>query len=64
VALSLPNAGGRYLFGIQNLGNKVTMNSTLIINRTLYTPEEYHYLKELYNRVIQVQEADWIFKKK
>jgi len=64
VALGLPNAGGRYLFGVQNTGNKVSVNNVLNINRTLYTAEEYHYLKELYNRVIQVQNSDLVFKRK
>ncbi len=64
VALSLPNSGGRYLFGVQNVGNKIIMNNSLSINRTVYTSDEYHYLKELYNRVVQVQESDWVFKRK
>lgn len=64
VAISLPNSGGRFLFGVQNLGNKITMNNTFTINRTVYSSEEYHFLKEFYNRMIQVQESDWVFKKK
>lgn len=63
-ALVLPNGGGRYLFGIQNVGNKVMINSVLNISKPLYSSEEYHYLKELYNRMIQVQNSDLVFKRK
>jgi hypothetical protein len=63
-ALSLPNAGGRYLFSIQTLGNKIVMNNILNINRTMYTSNEYQYLKELYNRMIQIQSADLVFQRK
>lgn len=63
-ALVLPNGGGRYLFGIQNLGNKVMVNSLLNISKPLYSSEEYHYLKELYSRMIQVQNSDLVFKRK
>lgn len=63
-ALVLPNGGGRYLFGIQNLGNKVLISSLLNISKPLYSSEEYHYLKELYNRMIQVQNSDLMFKRK
>jgi hypothetical protein len=63
-ALSLPNTGGRYLFSIQTLGNKIVMNNILNINRTMYTSDEYQYLKELYNRMIQIQSADLVFQRK
>ena len=63
-ALVLPNGGGRYLFGIQNIGNKVVINSLLNISKPLYSSDEYHYLKELYNRIIQVQNSDLVFKRK
>ena len=63
-ALVLPNGGGRYLFGIQNVGNKVMINSLLNISKPLYSSDEYHYLKELYSRMIQVQNSDLVFKRK
>jgi hypothetical protein len=64
VALSLPNAGGRFLFGTQSLANKITMSNNLTVTRTVYSSQEYHYLKELYNRMVQVQESDWVFKRR
>lgn len=64
VGLALPNAGGRYIFDIRNQGNLLTMQSSLLISKTVFTSEEYHYLKEIFNRVIAAQHADLVFVKK
>ena len=63
VALSLPNAGGRYLQEIQNPGQKVTLTSSLVIGKTVYTSAEYHFLRELYNRMIAAQNTNVVFEK-
>jgi hypothetical protein len=63
-ALSLPNASGRYLFEVQNSGNRLTANSSFSINKSIFTSAEYKYVKELYSRIIQVENGDLIFKKK
>jgi hypothetical protein len=64
VALALPNNGGRYIYDVQLVGNKISMNHSLQISKTVFTSTEYHYLKELFNRVIQVQQADLVFTRK
>ena len=64
VGLSLPNQGGRFLFEAQNIGNKLSFNNSLSIRKTVYTSGEYHYLKELFARILQLQQSDLIFKKK
>jgi hypothetical protein len=64
VALSLPNSGGRFMLESQLIGNKLVMNNVLTINRTVFLSQEYHYLKELYSRIIQAQNEDLIFRKK
>jgi len=64
VGLALPDAGGRYLFNVQNNGNTLTMNSSLLISKTLFTSNEYHFLKELFARVVATQQTDLLFKKK
>lgn len=64
VGLALPNNGGRYIFDVQQIGNRFTMNHSLQISKTIFTSEEYHYLKELFNRVIQVQQADLVFERR
>lgn len=64
VGLALPNGGGRFLCQAQNLGNKLSMNNSLSIKKTIYSSDEYHYLKELFNRIIQIQNGELIFRKK
>jgi hypothetical protein len=64
IALGLPNSGGRYVFEVQNLGNRVIMNSALSINKTVFSSTEYRYLKELLATIIQVENGEFVFKKK
>jgi len=64
VGLVLPDAGGRYMYSVQNVGHTLTINSSFTINKTVFTSLEYHFLRELYDRVVAVQKADLVFKKK
>jgi hypothetical protein len=64
VAVSLPDNGGRYLFSVQNVGNKIILNSLLTLNKAIYTSEEYPYLKELINKVVQSYQSSLVFNKK
>lgn len=63
LALALPNEGGRYLLSTTVKDGKLLISSSLNINRILYTSEEYHFLKELFNRIVQAQNTDIIFEK-
>ena len=64
VALALPNNGGRYLYDVQQMNNRLMLNHSLQISKTIFTATEYHYLKELFNHVIQVQRLDLVFTRK
>jgi hypothetical protein len=64
VGLALPNSGGRFLLDSKNESNRLVINSQLIISRTIFSSQEYHFLKELFNRIIQVQNTDLLFKVK
>ncbi len=64
LSLSLPNSGGRYILETKNIDNKLTMNNFLSINKTVFSSAEYHYLKELFSRILQVQNGELIFQKK
>ena len=64
VGLSLPNSGGRFLFEAQNTGNRLSLSNSLSIQKSVYSSTEYHYLKELFDRILQVQNVQLIFKKK
>jgi hypothetical protein len=62
--LTLPNAGGRYIYDVLNVGNKLSLNTSLSINKTTFSSTEYHYLKELFTQIIQMENADLIFRRK
>jgi len=62
--IALPNKGGRFLSNITVLGNTFQFSESTQLDKAIYQPEEYHYLKELYNQILQLQKTDIIFKKK
>jgi hypothetical protein len=64
VALALPNGGGKYMFNVQQIGNRLSITSILSLNRALYSPAEYHHLKELFNRVVQAYKSTIILSRK
>ena len=64
VGLALPNSGGRFTFEANSAGDRLALNSSLSIRKTIFSSTEYHYLKELFSRILQVQNGDIIFKKK
>lgn len=64
VGLSLPNGGGRFIVNASDTGEKLSLSSSMIIRRTTYTSTEYHYLKELFNNIIQVQNGELILRRK
>jgi hypothetical protein len=64
MALSLPNGGGRYLFSVSQLGNKLSIISNLTLTHAIYSPAEYFNLREFYSRLIQAQQSQVVLKKK
>lgn len=64
LGLALPDAGGRYVFNVQQNGKLLTISSSLLIGKTVFSSNEYHYLKELFDRVVATQQTHLLFKKK
>ena len=64
VGLILPQNGGRFIFEIQNAANRLSINSSLLIAKPVFSSQEYHYLKELFNNVVATQQTELVFKKK
>ena len=62
--LNLPGNGGRYMFSVNNVGNKIMMTSVLTLNKAIYTSGEYPYLKELLSKVSQSYQTSLVFQKK
>lgn len=63
-ALVLPQNGGRYLFNVTNPSNKISMTSIINLSKVVYSSVEYHNLKELFNRIIDTQQSQIVFKKR
>jgi transglutaminase-like putative cysteine protease len=64
MSISLPNNGGKYLTSYQTDNNTFTFSNVIEFNKSIYSSEEYPYLKELYNKIIQSEKAEMVFKKK
>ena len=64
VAMALPQNGGRYTLNITNLSTRISMTSIINLSKVVYSSEEYHSLKELFNRIIQTQQSQIVLKKK
>jgi len=64
VGLSLPNKGGKLSTAFQSSPRVFTYTEIVQLDKSLYSPQEYPYLKEFYNKIIQTEKADIIFKKK
>jgi hypothetical protein len=63
-SVGLPNKGGSFITAYEANGDTFTFSHIIQFNHPIYTSEEYPYLKELFNNIIQAQKADIIFKKK
>jgi hypothetical protein len=60
----MPNSGGRFLTGFENDSNTFTFSYVTQFNKSVYSAEEYPYLKELYNKIILSEKNEMVFKKK
>ncbi|MGB0980727.1 MAG: DUF3857 domain-containing protein [Winogradskyella sp.] len=52
---ALPNKSGSLKFNIESKGNTLTLFFKLKFDKAIYEPEFYSYLKELMNKVVQIQ---------
>ncbi|UEG54734.1 DUF3857 and transglutaminase domain-containing protein [Mucilaginibacter daejeonensis] len=62
--LGLPANGGRFLTEYEATPNGFTFSHIIELKKPIYSTEEYPYLKELYNKIIQAQKAGIVFKKR
>jgi hypothetical protein len=63
-ALSLPNKSGMFISQFYSQDNVYTFTHIIQLNNSIYSAEEYPYLKELFNKIVQAEKTDIIFKKK
>ncbi|UYZ57486.1 DUF3857 domain-containing protein [Hymenobacter latericus] len=63
-AVELPDGGGRFLFSITPMGNKLQITSRMVLSRALYLSEEYPSLREFYARMLAKQSEKIVLKRK
>ncbi|HWZ14762.1 MAG TPA: DUF3857 domain-containing protein [Mucilaginibacter sp.] len=63
-AMALPNDGGKFLTNYQADNNAFTFSNVIQLNKPVYSSEEYPYLKEFYNKIIQSEKSEMVFRKK
>jgi hypothetical protein len=61
--LKLPKDGGKFVYSVNQIGNKIQFLSHLTIKTTIYNPEEYNMLKMFYKEIIGKQQSCIILKK-
>lgn len=63
-SVSLPDKAASFTFQIQQVGNNIQIMSQLKITKTLFLPNEYVLLKELYKNIIAKYGEQIVLKKK
>lgn len=64
LSLALPNKGGKFQVITSHQDDALAFSQTLEFSRSVYGPEEYPYIKELYNKMIASQKNDIVLKRK
>jgi hypothetical protein len=62
--IGLPGGGGKYTYSVMQVGNTISVTSQLIINKSVFVPDEYPVLREFYNQVLAKQAEQLVLKKK
>lgn len=55
IIASTPDGKMKYIYNLNLFGNKITITSTFIRNKTLFFPEEYQGLKDFYQMMVDKQ---------
>ncbi|MBP8067570.1 MAG: DUF3857 domain-containing protein [Pedobacter sp.] len=63
MAIGLPNNGGKYVFRTTFEDNKLAISQIKQLSKSIYSSEEYLYLKEFFSKIIQNQKNDFLLKK-
>ncbi len=64
VGLALPNKGGKFVMQLTQEENILNFYQLTQLDKSIYEPDEYPYLKELFNKMVLSQKADIVLKKK
>lgn len=64
VTFSMPGNGGNFTITYNSDGKSFSLSHLTLFSKSIYDPNEYPYLKELYNKIILLEKEEMIFKKK
>ncbi|PWG82070.1 DUF3857 domain-containing protein [Pararcticibacter amylolyticus] len=64
IALALPNKGGKFIMQANQEENSFNFYQLTQLEKAIYQPDEYLYLKELFNKIVLVHKTDIVLKKK
>lgn len=64
VSVALPNKGGRFITAYDTQEDGFTFSQILQFDKAIYTSEEYPYLKEFFNTIVNSEMSDINFGKK
>jgi len=62
--LALPSNGGKFVYSCSQIGNSINFVSQLIINKSVFSAEEYPNLREFYSQIVAKQAEQIVLKKK
>ncbi len=62
--LGLPENAAKYSYNVAQFGNTINVTSSLMINRGLFTQDEYPNLREFYSQMVSKQAEQIVLKKK
>jgi hypothetical protein len=60
--VSLPDNGGRFILQATNTNGTLKMSYSMMVAKPVFSAQEYHFLKELFNITTQIQNTDLLFK--
>ncbi len=63
ISIKLAENGGRFIYGVQQVGNKITLSQSFIIGNSLFLPSYYKTLKEFFRQVVEKQQEQIVLKR-
>lgn len=62
VLLALPNGAGKFMYQVRSVGGFISIVSKLDINKTVFTADEYPYLREFFTQLTAKQAEQVVLK--
>ncbi|SKC13611.1 protein of unknown function [Dyadobacter psychrophilus] len=62
--VSLPEKAGKFVYQVRQSGDMIQVSSVIVLSKTNFHAEEYHDVKEFFERVVQKHAQPLVIKKK